>query len=379
MEAVNVDRGGQQEGGVVKEATQVQKEARRQEDQEVRRQEEQVARSRGTKEIVEVWLARAQRPAAGLEADLKKAAEKIKQLEHVLKEEKKISEIFKQEHITQTETQEKVIMMMATEIRNLQEGKESQLADGKDKALKETLDKLTMAEKEKKELTEKLEETTKEKEELKETVNTLKKVVESVGKDIDEKEKNKTQKKIMCWNISKTAGCKWGQKCKFGHEEEGLVKKTECAFWLDGQCRFSEKDCWNNHDPSKKGSKSQNASQSDFHAGQEERRLPPGLVISETSASGPDVQGWEKPTSRKTKRKMRATVQEESQSPAYPSQKEQSGQPMMNGAGTSTCPLTGGPNQTTQTSPLAGESIVNPQQMLLLALQALVQQAGRSL
>ena len=355
---------------------QVQKEASR---QEVRRQE---ARIRGTKEIVEVWLARAMNPATELEADLKKTTEKIKQLEHELKEEKKRSEIIKQEHVIQTETQERVIMMMATEIKNLQEGRPSQISDGKDTALKETLEKLTTAETDKKKLAEKLEQKIKENEEVTKTVNTLKKVVESVGNNVDEKKINKTKKKIMCRNLGKPEGCNWGETCKFVHEERWLVKNTECAFWLDGHCRFSEKDCWNNHDPTKKGSrsnKSQNTSQSGIQMGQWERRLPPGLVIPEKSASGVDVQDWEKPISRKTKRKMRATAREESQSLASLGQEEQTSLPMKNGAPTPTCPRVGEPNQTTLTSPLAGETTLNPQQMLLLALQTLVQQAGGSL
>ena len=353
--------------------------------EEARKQEEQEVRTRESRAIVEEWLARAQNPATGLEANLKKAEEKIKQLEHKMKEDKKITDIIKQEHVIQIETQENVIMMMATEIKNLQEGRESQLSDGKEKALTEALKKLTAAESERKELVKKLEETAKDNDELTKTANTLKKVVESVGNNIDEKKMNKTKKKIMCRNIIKTEGCKWGDKCKFSHEEGGLVKKTECAFWLDGHCRFSENDCWNNHNPSMKGSKSiesnesQIASQSDFQIGQGGTRLPPGLVIQETSASRVDVQGWEKPMSRKTKKKMRATAQEESQLSASLGQEEQTCLPTMDGAASPICHKVGETNNRTPTSPMAGELALNPQQMLLLTLQALLQQAGGSL
>ena len=191
---------------------------------------------------MEMWLARAKNPASGLEAELKKAGEKIKQLEHELQEEKKMWQIIKVEQVVQTDTRENVIMMMATEKKNLQKGRESQLSDGKEKVLKETLEKLAVAEDEKNKLAEKLEETTKDKEKGTETVNTLKKVVEPVGSNIDDQKANKTKKIIMCRNVNKPEGCKWGDKCNVSHGESGrLVEQDDCSLWLEGQWRFSSK------------------------------------------------------------------------------------------------------------------------------------------
>ena len=109
------------------------------------------------KELVECWLARAENPATGMEAEPNFAKEKINQLEHKLKQEVKMGEVKQQEQVIQTEKYEKVIMMMAMEIRNLHEGKEPELSCGKDKSLKEAREKLTKVEAEKEMLMEKLE------------------------------------------------------------------------------------------------------------------------------------------------------------------------------------------------------------------------------
>ena len=338
--------------------------------EEAKRQEEQEVRSRGIKSIVEVWLARAKNPATGLEAELKKAADNIQQLEHELGEEKKLTEIMKQEQVIHNATQEKVIMMMAIEIKNLQEGKETQLSDGKDKVLKETLKKLTTAETEKKELTERLKETTKEKEDITETVNTLKKVVESVGNNLDGKHTNNTKKKIMCRNLTKPTGCKWKDRCNFSHEEAGrLEEQVDCSFWLEGHCRFSEKVCWNIHKPEKMGIKSkvaESANLSVFQDGQEERRLPPGLVIGENPAV--QMAGWKDVKSRKSKRKMKDTAQEKRQ-------QEQQTTHQMDGITAPICPLAGEVNQTTTpTFQATGEETQDQHQILLRAIQLLLQQ-----
>ena len=79
------------------------------------------------KELVECWQARAENPATGMEAELNFAKEKLNQLEHKLKEEVKMGEVKQQEQLIQTEKYEKVIMMMAREIRNLHEEKEPEL------------------------------------------------------------------------------------------------------------------------------------------------------------------------------------------------------------------------------------------------------------
>ena len=87
------------------------------------------------RELVEGWLARARNPSSRMEAQLKAAEERIKQLEHEKIEEAKGAEIKQQEHKIQVDKYEKVIMMMATELKNIQEGKEPQIADERKKAL----------------------------------------------------------------------------------------------------------------------------------------------------------------------------------------------------------------------------------------------------
>ena len=111
------------------------------------------------KKVIQGWLAKARNPASRLEAELKAAEEKIKQLEHEKKEESKIAEIKEQEHVAKIEQYEKIIMMMASEIHNLHAGKEPELEDEKDNS-----------EDEKKELQAKLEEVVKEKNDAKETI-----------------------------------------------------------------------------------------------------------------------------------------------------------------------------------------------------------------
>ena len=94
------------------------------------------------KEVIEGWLARAENPASGLEAEVYAAREKIKQLEHAIIEGKKVAELKEQEENIKVETLEKVIMAMACEIKSLQEGNEPLLSSGKEKALKEAREKL---------------------------------------------------------------------------------------------------------------------------------------------------------------------------------------------------------------------------------------------
>ena len=83
------------------------------------------------------------------------------------------------EQVIQTENYEKVIMMVALEIRNLHEGKEPKLSCGKEKSPRETHEKLTNVEDKREILPEKLEKTGKTIEEGIESRNTLMKVVES--------------------------------------------------------------------------------------------------------------------------------------------------------------------------------------------------------
>ena len=132
------------------------------------------------KELVEGWLARASNPATGMDVKLRTAQEKILQLEHKIKEERKISELKQQEDTIKAEKLEKVIMIMAREITNLQEGKSPELSSVKDKELKNAQEKLKTMEKKIEELGEKLERADKTVEEAIESRNTLMKVVESV-------------------------------------------------------------------------------------------------------------------------------------------------------------------------------------------------------
>ena len=71
------------------------------------------------KKVIQGWLAKARNPASRLEAELKAAEEKIKQLEHEKKEESKIAEIIQEEHVAKIEQYEKIIMMMASEIKKI--------------------------------------------------------------------------------------------------------------------------------------------------------------------------------------------------------------------------------------------------------------------
>ena len=86
------------------------------------------------KKVVQGCLAKARNPASRMEAKLKAAEEKIKQLEHEKKEESKIAEIIQEEHVAKIEQYEKIIMMMASEIQNLHAGKEPELEDEQDKS-----------------------------------------------------------------------------------------------------------------------------------------------------------------------------------------------------------------------------------------------------
>ena len=261
------------------------------------------------KDLVEEWLARSENPASRLEAKLKAAKERIKQLGHERREEKKILELKQVEEDAKTEKFEKVIMMMAKELKNLQEGKAPEIASGKEKALEEAVKKCKEAEAEAVKLAEELKNAVKEKEELTETRKTLQKVVESVTANLEVKTKTKTKKKVNCRDVNKPNGCVWGERCKFNHSEEvRVVKEKDCSYWMDGHCRYEEKVCWNIHDPVKKGSKSpdrQSVDQSGFQEGQEQPR--PG---QETAAGGMDTEGWVNPRTRKQKRRLKETGQE---------------------------------------------------------------------
>ena len=303
-----------------------------------------------------------------MEVELKSAKEKIKQLEHEIKEDRKMSEIKHQEGVLQAEKYEEVIMKMAREIKNLQEGKDTEFADQKDKALENANKQLQEIIKEKEDLKEKLEEAVKNNEKVTQNPNILTKVVESVKGNIGGQfrshhigEKNKNNKKnIKCRNIGKPDGCSWGIKCKFDHgNERGLENQEDCSYWMVGHCRFTEEVCWNIHNPVMKGSKSkevQDAGQLGFLEGQEEESVPPG---EQNAAGRMDGEGWIHPSSRKSKRKVRATKQNMEVSRA--------------GKPTPACPVIGESAQNTPQFPVAGDPT---QQILLQTLAVLLQQAG---
>ena len=184
-------------------------------------------------EVMDGWLARAENPAIGMEAELWAAREKIKQLEHNLNEKQKVSDVKEQEQNIKIEMMEKVIMAMAGELQSLQEGNEPQLSMGKTKALEKAQEGLMNAEKEKDELAEKLDKTHKTLVEVIETRNTLMKVVESVGNNVEVKKTKKSKAKIPCREFNKPDGCSWGHRCRFQHgEEPGLGKDRDCSYWM---------------------------------------------------------------------------------------------------------------------------------------------------
>ena len=133
------------------------------------------------KRIAEEWLAKAENSATGMDGDLKAAREKIKQLKHIIEEDKKILKLKQKEDEIRAEQLEKVIRMMAREIKNLQEGKTPELVTQKDDMLKKAHKQVKEKEKENKDLAEKLESALKENEVVTKTMNTLKKVVDSVA------------------------------------------------------------------------------------------------------------------------------------------------------------------------------------------------------
>ena len=244
--------------------------------------------------------------------------------------------------------------MMATEIKNLQEGKELQISNGIKKTLKETEEKLHKSEAEKGDLEAKVKEAEKDNEQAKETIKTLTKVVESVFNNEKELNKNnKSKKHVKCRDFNKPSGCGWGDRCKFGHGEAcELGKKSECSYRMDGRCRYSQKVCWNNHDPNKKRINSNKDREDNikvFQEGGEEMSGPPG---QENSACSLDAENWRVSRSRK----MTAMAWE----------KERQEEPgMVDG-------------QVTQTFPMDGKPAKIRQQALLDVLHCLLQHAGGS-
>ena len=129
------------------------------------------------------------------------------------------------------EKYEKVIMMMATELKNIQEGKEPQIANGRERALEASKEEVEMCKAEKEELEEKLKDVRNDLEKAEETIKTRTQVVESVchkNKEGDTGYKNK--KHIKCREFNKPKGCAWGDRCKFDHGEvQRLGKEADCS------------------------------------------------------------------------------------------------------------------------------------------------------
>ena len=203
-----------------------------------------------------------------------------------------------------------------------------------------------------------------------ETIKVLTKVVESVNRNKKEEKEIKNKKNIKCRDFGKPTGCTWGDRCKFRHEEDqGLGKEADCSYWMEGHCRFSDKVCWNKHNPSTKGSKPKEpreAAPPVFQDGQEQESGGPENPISSL-----DNEGWQDVTSRKNKRRMRELPQ------VVEKQKEIRGnQKNVEGQATANCPRDGAAGKETAPFPLDGES---SQQIFLQALQVLLRQAGVSL
>ena len=70
------------------------------------------------------------------------------------------------------------------------------------------------------------------------------------GKETQEKSK------IKCRDISKAGGCPRAGSCTFFHPELARENKNvDCHHWMNGRCKFSEKNSKYKHDPAKKDSK----------------------------------------------------------------------------------------------------------------------------
>ena len=69
----------------------------------------------------------------------------------------------------------------------------------------------------------------------------------------------RNQGRPRCLDQDRSEGCKFGDTCRFIHDEGRMeikvAKSEDCTFWLEGACRFADKSCRNIHDPKKRGSK----------------------------------------------------------------------------------------------------------------------------
>ena len=334
------------------------------------------------KEFVEEWLAKVQGPAQGLETELDEARVKIKKLEEnqslLLIESKKVQELkdVTRNQAEKIEKYEKAMNMMAVEIKNMQEGNVSKLIDGKMKAINE---KLKIVEKVNEELVEKLRVETTEKEKAENSVNNVMSVMKTITRA---NEASNTERKSLrkCREVNKPKGCSWGTKCRFSHkQDEEMANKTDCTFWLEGKCRFSDEDCRKTHDPTKKGTKqtvNKGTKQAVFQIAQVQSP-PPGLARLQSSPRGlEDEEGWITPMSKQKRRKMKVAARRLGG--------EQQAAPQLEGQTTPTAHLTGEASQLVgpviPTCPLVGvtNTTQTPQQIMLQVVQTLLQHAGVS-
>ena len=92
----------------------------------------------------------------------------------------------------------------------------------------------------------------------------LSKCVEALQSVVDmkggSKEKGQDRPKIQekCTFIDKPGGCSKGARCKFVHPESESNKAgpgEDCAYWMEGHCKYSNSNCRKEHKPEKKGFK----------------------------------------------------------------------------------------------------------------------------
>ena len=334
----------------------------------------------GIKEFVVEWLAKAQAPPQGMESDLELAKEKIQKLEDnqtLLLEEIKKMQVLKDETKNQREeivVYKKAMNMMAMEMISMQKGKISNLMDGKFKAVE---DKLKIVEKENEDLVVRLKIKTTEKENAENSVSHVMSVLDTMTR-ANEARNNDKKSIRKCREFNKPKGCSWGTKCRFDHDpEDEMVTKSDCSFWLEGRCKFSDEDCRNTHNPTKKGNKqtaNKGNKQAVFQIAQNQSP-PPGLDTQQISAQGlENEEGWITPVSKQKKRKMKVAARRLGG--------EQQTAPQLEEQSTPTSHLTGEASQlagpATPTCPLVGETNMTQtsQQIMLQVVQTLLQHAG---
>ena len=287
--------------------------------------EEYLERSQDSAQGMEIKLVEAQDSAQGLEVKLLEAQKRIKDLEESLSNAKKNSAQMEaetrkvQELKKEVENKEKSIVryrnglvLMGAEIKSLKDGKGSKLEEDK---LNAAESKLKTVERELVDLGNKLKIVTGDKEYAEKSANNMENVLKTITK-ATEAMKAKPKSKTKCRDYNEPQGCSRAALCWFIHEVEtqegGMDEKGDCSFWLEGRCRFSDQVCRNNHNPSKKGSKSRGpkkTNQAVFGTGQP-WSPPPGMVKQGRPALRLDGQnGWQNVRTKQCKKKTRGEVQ----------------------------------------------------------------------